>query len=225
MRHFSILFILLFSVLTSCKKERKASVESLVFSNVVILGNSITYAPADASIGWNGSWGMAASSADKDYVHLLRAKFKQQNPKVTVQALNIAAFERDCNTYDFDVNLKIYRNSKPDLLILRIGENVPSTFDPVAFDQRYQALIAYMKTDNPNLVVLSVGSFWPTLGYVNAIMSKRAPYISLAPLGNDLSNYAFDTPNVSDGVKQHPGDKGMQAIADMIWAKVQTLAQ
>lgn len=54
-------------------------------------------------------------------------------------------------------------------------------------------------------------------------MSRYTPYISLATLGTDNSNFAFDMKNVSDGVKQHPGDKGMQAISDMIWKKVITM--
>jgi hypothetical protein len=110
---------------------------------------------------------------------------------------------------------------------LRIGENVQSTFDSVAFAKRYQSLIAYMKTGNPQLKVLAVGSFWsePNKDYINNIMSRYSSYISLAPLSADFSNYAFDIKGVSDGVKQHPGDKGMQAIADMIWAKVVVMGE
>ena len=223
-----LLLIFIISITIGCKKGNNPSKEAVMnhpFANVAILGNSITYAPANASIGWNANWGMAASAPEKDYVHLLTTKFKQQNTNAIVSAKNIAEFEVNYATYDFDAQLKTYRDSKPNLLLLRIGENVPSTFDSVVFAKRYQALIAYMKSGNPQLKVLAVGSFWsePNKDYINNIMGRYTPYISLAPLSANGSNFAFDMQGVSDGVKQHPGDKGMQAIADMIWAKVLTM--
>ncbi len=220
---FAAVFLLL--AITSCKKQEGVTntSASIPFANVVILGNSITYSPPNLSLGWTGSWGMAATTADKDYVHLLTTRFQQVNKSCVVQAHNIAVFETNYDTYDFDADLKTYRDSKPDLLILRIGENVQSTFDSVAFAKKYQGLITYMKGGNPNLKVLAVGSFWSNRDYINVIMSRYTPYISLAVLGDDLSNYAFDRTDLAAGVQQHPGDKGMQGIADMIWAKVETM--
>lgn len=221
-----LLSFLALLIFCACKKQPVINNEpktGTIYSNVLILGNSITYSQQNLSIGWKGNWGMAASVPEKDYVHLLTAKFKATNANCTVQATNIAAFELNYNTYDFDTELKTYRDTKPDLLILRIGENVQSSFDSVAFAKRYQALIAYMKTGNPNMKVLAAGSFWPDREYINIIMSRYTPYIALNDLGNDLSNYAFNLTNVSDAVKGHPGDKGMKGIADKIWAKVEVL--
>ncbi len=222
-----LISISLILLLTNCKKNiatEKTSIKKVSFANILILGNSITYAPATPSIGWNGGWGMAATIPEKDYVHLLTTKFMQANSKAIVQAKNIAAFEVNYNTYDFDAELKLYRNQKPDLLIVRIAENVDSSFDSVAFAKCYQNLLAYMKVGNPNLKILAAGSFWPNHDYANVILSRYTPYVSLSFLGDDLSNYAFDRQNVSDGVKQHPGDKGMQGIAETIWAKVEELS-
>lgn len=221
-----LLITLLAVTLLSCKKHSEtpfSQTQPLTFSNVVILGNSITYSQQNLAIGWQGNWGMAATAPEKDYVHLLTTQFQKQNKNCKVQATNISGFEMGYNTYDFDANLKAYRDSKPDLLILRIGENVQSSFDSVAFAQRYQALITYMKQGNPNLKILAAGSFWPDRDYVNVIMSRYTPYLSLALLGADISNYAFDLTNADASVKGHPGNKGMQAIADMIWAKVETM--
>jgi lysophospholipase L1-like esterase len=193
-------------IVSACKKQAgKAEAETtgVNFANVVILGNSITYSQQNLAIGWKGNWGMAATEPAKDYVHLLTARFLAANKTCVVQAANIADFEQNYSSYNFDTQLKAYRDSKPDLLILRIGENVQSTFDAAAFSQRYQALIEYMKVNNPDLKVLAAGSFWPQREYINNIMSQYTPYLSL--------------------VKGHPGDKGMQGIADMIWAKVETM--
>lgn len=218
-----LISVFLTALFISCKKHvdiEKTTVNKVSFTNILILGNSITYSAANPSIGWNANWGMAASSPEKDYVHLLAANFNQSNASAIVNAANISGFEMHCETYDFDTELKTYRDGKPDLLILRIGENVDSKFDSVVFAKRYQALIAYMKTGNPNLKILAAGSFWPNRDYINTILSKYTPYVSLSFLGNSISNYAFDMQNVTDAVKGHPGDKGMQGIAATIWAKV-----
>jgi hypothetical protein len=76
-----ILLGFILSIVIACKKGNSPSKEVVMphpFTNIVILGNSITYAPANAGIGWNANWGMAASAPEKDYVHLLTVKFKQK---------------------------------------------------------------------------------------------------------------------------------------------------
>ncbi len=212
-------------ILISCEKQAAVTVSttSIPFANVVILGNSITYSPPSTSLNWTSNWGMAATTADNDFVHLLTTRFRQINSKCIVQAKNIASFETNYDTYDFDAELKLYRDSKPDLLILRIGENVSASFDSVEFAKRYQALIVYIKTNNPNLRILAVGSFWPDHSYIDEIMNRYTPFISLAVLGADRSNYSYDRTDLVAAVQQHPGDKGMKAIADMIWGKVQMM--
>ena len=44
------------------------------FSNILILGNSITVAPANPSIGWNNNWGMAATAPDSYNLQSLSQK-------------------------------------------------------------------------------------------------------------------------------------------------------
>jgi len=45
---------------------------------VLFFGNSITRHAPKADIGWTGDWGMAASSRDKDYVHLVHRAMEEQ---------------------------------------------------------------------------------------------------------------------------------------------------
>jgi hypothetical protein len=217
--------ILVLLTVAACTKQAAVTGTSvsIPYANVLILGNSITYSPPNTSLNWAGSWGMAATAANRDYVHLLTARFQQVNTKCVVQAKNIAAFETNYNTYDFDAELKSYRDSKPDLLILRIGENVPTSFDSVAFAKRYRALIAYMQAGNPQMKIFAAGSFWPDHGYIDAVMNRYTPFISLSGLGTDRSNYSYDRTDLAAAVQQHPCDKGMKAISDMIWGSVQTM--
>lgn len=214
---------LIVTLFISCKKADIASNARPVFSKVLILGNSITYAPTDPNLGWNCACGMAASKPDSDYVHLLTRNFKAINEKNTVTAKNIAAFERGYLTYDFDAELKALRDAKPDLVIIRIGENVQQdNFDAAAFEKRYTDLIAYLKTDNDKLTILAVGSFWGN-DAVDGIMKKHSDFITLKPLGLDMSNYAWGL-FPDHGVQSHPGDKGMRNIGNTIWVKIQSMS-
>jgi len=216
-----LLFILILAC--SCKKNKgKENAPDIKFSNVVILGNSITYSPANAEVGWNGNWGMAASAPELDFVHLLTEDFKDKNTACVVTAKNIAAFEINYQVYNFDIELKQIKDLKPDLLIIRIGENVKQEgIDSVAFEQKYSSLVDYFKADNPNLKILAAGSFWgnPT---VDRIMSRHSAFLTLKILGLDMSNYAWGQ-YMNNGVASHPSDKGMKAIASLIWSDLISL--
>ena len=217
-------YIILFLpwILFACnKKEAQKAPEPV--HKVLILGNSITYAPADPTIGWNCSCGMAASAVDSDYVHLLTVKFKGLNKSNTVDAVNIAEFEREFDTYDFD-KLKTFRDAKPDIIILRIGENFLRESEAVLFEAKYVELLNYLKTNNPQVKILAVGSFWTQRDVANTIMSKYSAYISLSSLEAEGSNMAFGLYS-NFGVQLHPSNKGMKAISDMIWSEVKKLLQ
>lgn len=207
--------------LLSCNKK-PATIEP-VFSNVLILGNSITRHSPAPQIGWYGDWGMAASSIEKDFVHILIRNFKTQNPDARINFKNISDFERGYWNYDYS-KLDSLKNLKPDLIILRIGENVQDVdMDSYDFKTSYISLIDYFKENNASAKVICVSSFYEkerveTL-INNASKEKKLPFISLSYLSNDLTNTAagvFSDP----GVASHPSDKGMELIASRIWAEI-----
>jgi hypothetical protein len=208
----------------ACKKATKLQPsgtvgQPLIFSKVLILGNSITYTPANPSVGWPGSWGMAATVADSDYVHLLTAKFQKANPACIVTTNNISPFEFDWVNYNIDANLHTYRDLNPDLVILRIGENVNQMpLDTASFGAAYKALVKYFGTKT---IVLGVGSLW-SRPVTDAVMAKYARFFTLGPIGNDYSVYSFGL-WANPGIAQHPGNKGMRIIADSIWNRVNAL--
>ena len=226
MKKSTVLFLLMIATLLGCKKgastpqtdvpipETSAVVES--YSNVVVLGNSITRASPDTSIGWNNNWGMAATRPELDYLHLLTARLKLINPNVVVNSMPTGEFEVAYKTYDYTDYYAAIKASKPDLLILRFGENiVQDSPDLVYFDEKYAALIAYFKDGNPNLKILAAGSFWGN-PVADKAMAKYSKFVTLTPLLNDINNQAFGIfPNNSVAI--HPSDKGMLAICNIIW--------
>ncbi len=110
-------------------------------AKVLFLGNSITlHGPAE-HIGWSGNWGMAASAAEKDYVHLLVARLRnatQGEPQVMVR--NLADFERQYATYDLAAGLREALDFEADVIIVALGENVPALSTSEAQDAYRSAL-------------------------------------------------------------------------------------
>ncbi len=201
---------------TEVVQRKVDTIPQPAYSNVVILGNSITFTPANPSLGWYGNWGMAATVADSDYVHLLTVKFKQRNPNCVVTIRNISSFETDFKNYSLDANLKDLRDIKPDLLIIRIGENVnQAPLDTAAFRDKYQALINYFSNKPP---ILAVGSFW-SMPVVDKIMSGYSKFITLSNLSRDPTNASFGL-WTNTGVQYHPGNKGMRNISNAIWSAI-----
>jgi hypothetical protein len=222
MRNF-ILLLFSVAVLSACKKAAKSDfvIPTKVFK-VLVLGNSITYTPPSPDILWYGNWGMAATAQDKDDVHLLAAHLKAANDSTTVTVKNIGEFEFYFDTYDFDLNLKQYRDAKPDILIMRIGESVTRNSEAALFEKRYIDLLNYFKAANPQIKILAVGSIMRFRDMANDVMSRNSKYISLSGLQGDQSNFAYGL-FVSTDVQAHPSDKGMLAISNLTWTALKEM--
>ncbi|WP_442505385.1 SGNH/GDSL hydrolase family protein [Novipirellula sp. SH528] len=193
-------------------------------NKVLFLGNSITLHGPKPDIGWEGNWGMAASAKEKDYVHLVLKAIAQQTGKTPESmVVNIAAFERQFESYDVDSALRQELAFKPDLVIVAIGENVPelSTEQLQAAFRLSMAklLTSFKQSSNPDIVVR--GCFWGNR-IKDQILEETCKQVggrfaSADTLGNDEANYARSERDFThQGVAAHPGDRGMQAIADVI---------
>nr|WP_068889307.1 SGNH/GDSL hydrolase family protein [Pedobacter panaciterrae] len=203
--------------LISCKKEKPPiPVAEAKYENVLILGNSITFAAADTKVGWLGNWGMAASAPELDYVHLLTTKFKDLNPKCVVTARNISRFEREYKTYNYQKDFKEFQELHPDLIIMRIGENIEQIgLDQSKLEEKYAQLITFLKQNNPDVKILAAGSFWGN-DSADEIMNKYSKFVSLKNLSYDHT-YKASGLFENYGVSEHPSDRGMKAIAEVIW--------
>jgi hypothetical protein len=121
LRTFSLLLALLvFSGHPSRAEEGKGG-------KLLFVGNSITLHGPSAAVGWTGNWGMAASAAEKDYVHLVvEAVAKRRGGQPEFRVANVAEFERDFEHYDIAAKLKDVLAFEADTVIVAIGENVPA---------------------------------------------------------------------------------------------------
>ena len=191
------------------------------YQRVIVLGNSITRHPPLAEIGWPHDWGMAATALEKDFVHILTGRFQQKVPQAQLLFENISVWENGYWDYDL-AQLDFVRAFAPELLILRIGENVAG--DIVAthnFATHFSRLLDYLQS--PHTRILVAGSFWdgnPATSVMNWVSKAHGvTFIPLAPIGNNMANRAIGQFE-NGGVSNHPNDRGMAAIADAIWSTI-----
>ncbi|MBQ8641695.1 MAG: hypothetical protein IJ480_05700 [Clostridia bacterium] len=185
---------------------------------ILYLGNSITLHGVNHDIGWHGEWGMAASAAEKDYVHCLNRMLEETGAAVEYKVRNIADFERNPDTFDLE-NFAELRTWEPDVLILRICENTPEE-KADAFGEAYLRLIRYFQI--AGIHIYAVGPFWKH-DKKEAYIRKSGEltgvtYVSLQHLHSQEYQAIglFEHP----GVAGHPSDRGMQAIADAIFEAI-----
>ena len=191
------------------------------FRKVLFLGNSITKHGPKADIDWSGNWGMAASAEAKDYVHLVTAGLAAKGgaaPETMVR--NIADFERAHVGYDIADKLREAIDFKADLIIVAIGENVPALKTPeeqAAFQENVTKLLTALKAGRQP-VVLVRSCFWKNAAKDQALQKASAAaggkFVDISTLSADKGNYGRAEREFKHaGVANHPGDKGMAAIA------------
>ena len=199
------------------------------FRKILFLGNSITLHGPNEGIGWSGNWGMAASAPEKDFVHLVTSSLSGKTataPETMVK--NIAGFERHYATYDLKPILGEVLGFEADLIILAIGENVPGLGSDEAkaqFADSLRKLLNSLRGDNHSVIVVR-SCFWPNRAkdeiLRQACKEVGGIFVDIGHLAGDESNYARSEREFSHkGVAAHPGDKGMQGIANAILATLE----
>ncbi len=186
---------------------------------VVFIGNSIRWHGKAPQLGWNNDWGMAATSRDKDYVHVLyrhicdKLTQKQSEPPKLVLPGSIE--EKDFSRWDPSVT----RNA--DIIIVQLGDNYRNPVTVENLQKPYEAMLKdYRGNRNPIIICVSSWGRNAKMDELikNAAINQGAKFVSLEKIAADPLNSAGSEGHFSHGgVKWHPGDCGMKAIADAIW--------
>ena len=202
--------------------------------NMMFIGNSITKHEY-ADYWWSDDRGMASTSIDTDYVHVV-ANMMADNQYLPVNeyAYNYATWELQASDRSETFSMiKPYLNSNLNVVVIQLGENVSNL---TTFQKDYEELVKYVKNNAKNARIVLVGNFWT---YVEQEEMKKKvadklqiPYVDLSVIQNDSTYQAGMGTMVdgSDGVQHkiehagvagHPGDKGMQYIAEKIFDCIQ----
>ena len=218
-----------------------AQLGNMQADKILFLGNSITFCSQTGSTQW---WGLSASTATKDYAHLLTQKINTAtggsltivppnphqgdannrwyaNHKLPVyngNILNMAdIFERNYDTWD-NARIKNQIDGKADIVVLQIGENIPMpTFNAEVFTNSLKKIVADIKaSSNPHIFMPSY--ILGANATVDGIKRKVCEEDPTQRVFVDLSAVGKDATNI--GAYGHPNDKGMALIADMLFSAI-----
>lgn len=123
---------------------------------ILFIGNSITVHGKCSY--WPGVWGMAATSKENDYVHLLVKRLSQAGQKVDYEVINF--FKWEIMDYDREETLPILADLLKvsyDYIIIQLGENISST---VTLEKDFYSLLKYLQQSCPIAKILVCSSFF-----------------------------------------------------------------
>ena len=187
---------------------------------IMFVGNSITLHSKKTDIGWYGEWGMAASSIENDYVHRLMSAICEKDPDCAFCICQVAEWERQYKNGKSLYNLfENARDFNADIIVMRFVENCPKNdFDKQAFKKETIDLLQYLNPSKNAKIILTTG-FWrhpADAGIAELAKELNLPLVKLGDLGEKDEMKSIGLFEHS-GVANHPGDLGMENIADRIF--------
>lgn len=192
---------------------------------ILFLGNSITRHGVSKKLNWNIVAGMAASSTDKDYAHLLASAIAAQKPEKKVEPYFKAYGGGVVPAYVG--HAAEYKEISPDLVIVQLGENDREAQGIKSFTDNYEKILKDINSLAPTPMVICTGVWNPGGSAIYSGWSAQkeeaikglaktngALFVSVSAAASDPQCRGYgDTP----GVRWHPNDKGMQKYAEAIY--------
>lgn len=191
---------------------------------ILFVGNSITRHAPKPEVGWLNDCGMAASSIEKDYVHLLMKKIHTLDKDASFQIAQVAGFEWNFLKQLPD-EFSAWQKSadyKADIVIMFFGANVDAKYDTdknpaITFGEAYEKMRNFFAT-NPNAVFIHSQGFYirPKLDEEKKAVAEKYGdvFVSLEHIIHRDETH---------GMFNHPSDLGMQEIADTFWEYIKNI--
>lgn len=189
---------------------------------ILFIGNSITRHEFAPHIGWNRDCGMAASSIEKDYVHVVVSELQRRYEGVRFCIAQLAIWERDYLNNEVLESFYEARDFNADIVVIRIGENIHcEEKDISALANAFEKMIRFLAVKEGCKIIVT-DLFWHS-NVINSAIDEACRRVggisvSIGDLGNDPSMKALGEYE-HKGVSLHPSDKGMKYIAMRILEK------
>ena len=181
---------------------------------ILFVGNSIAKHGPKPSIGWTNDCGMAASSTERDYVHLIVKRIMDKYDRdVSFGIAQVAQYERNFFEQTPEENYAEARDFDADLILMFFGANVPKTYDvdenpSKTFTRAYEDMRNYLSRDGKAAVYHAMGF------YIRPVLDAEKKAVA-EKYGEEF----IDIKDIQDrtdvrGMFNHPNDLGMQLLAD-----------
>jgi hypothetical protein len=196
---------------------------------IYYIGDSITRHGFNQStlekLGWDHVAGMAASSEDKDYAHLLAAKIAKQLSGRKIRVF----FGKGHDSAGALSGLGAAAAYKPHLVVVQLGEHAKPAGAQRKTREDYDALMQGLLALRPRPLILCTGVWSPQRNHQSysgwtadveriqreICLQRKIPFAS-------VEKYALDPrcsgTGASHGVKWHPNDQGMAGYAAELFA-------
>lgn len=195
---------------------------------VLVIGNSITSHGIAKEIGWTHKSGMAATSPDKDFVHLLFDDFTKNNPDrpLVFRYANYSAFERSPKNINFNDSkiLNLYKFN-PEYVIYQLGDNTTKA----NADEFRIASVKFLNGFKVSKKYIVSPYFMNIENYKvmkDIAVSSGSNFIDISYISTDKKYTANQDPNSIktgwkvEGIGAHPGNLGMFEISQQIFRKI-----
>ncbi len=196
--------------------------EQRIIKKILIMGNSLTcHGPSTEALGWGGNWGMAATSQQNDYAHVLHKLISDNQPQYKPELRIMSLYEGAIDAF------KLPADFTPDLVIVQGGDNVPQEKVTIELAGKpYGKVLEALRKDNDPLIVC-VGD-WGGRQNLNSIMRQfalrnGASFVAISHLSTIENRAGSEGHFTNEGVNWHPGDRGMKKIAETIWEALKPL--
>jgi hypothetical protein len=183
------------------------------FASLLVIGNSITRHTPSPELGWTSDWGMAASSADKDFAHLTAATLH-----VPLTPLNFSDLEKDPAANQWQIPSFVQSATLQTAIVVELGDNVPVASIP-AFASAYARLLDSLH----GAKMACVSTWWrddaKDAAIEQACTSHGGRFVFIGDIypqrADDVGRYT------NSDVDAHPHDWSMQVIATRVAAALQ----
>lgn len=199
---------------------------------VLFIGDSITrHAFSEETIrdlGWDHAAGMAATSDKMDYPAVLSKMISEDRGQPVVRCYH--TYGGGGSVPERISGFSAVADTKPDLVVIQLGEHDDATTEPYRFRFDYAKLIDLAQGMSSKPDVVAVGPWYPSALESNGVypgevakidhemMSiaawKRVPYRSVSDIGAILGTQGYGT---MPGVMWHPNDYGHSLYAQKIF--------
>jgi hypothetical protein len=191
---------------------------------ILFMGNSITLNAPAPEFGWAGTWGMAATAMDLDYVHqtvrLLRENGMELEMKIGERSCPICDGAIDEQTHEVEQIRRLH----PRYVVVQLSEHSGDIeIRSGKMAEQYRRLLGMLRNEGvPQVFCLGAWGEKDTdqpraQGIQQALMDfPEYRFVDISAVVRDTLNYADTTLFKNAAVAWHPGNRGMLAIAQIL---------